>query len=88
MIKVTTKSGTVYIIDKEQGMIKRIPRDGTTFDSILRGFINVGEFQPYNYLEGLEIGDILQVEYPHEQSWSRSTPITEIDYEYKEEINS
>jgi hypothetical protein len=84
MIKVTTASETVYIIDKEQGRIKRIPRAGTTFESVLRGFVNVGEFQPYNFLQGLEIGSILQVEYPHEQNWSRSTTITEIDEDFED----
>ena len=86
MIKVTTQSGTVYIIDKEQGKIKRIPRPGTTFESILRGFTNVGEFQPYNSLEGLEINGTLIVDYPGSQNWSRSTPIAVIDYGYEESI--
>jgi len=85
MIKAVTKSGTTYIIDKDQGRIKRIPSAGKTFDSILRGFINVGEFQPYNWLDGLEIDSKLRVEYPNEQQWSISTTIVEIDYGYEED---
>lgn len=85
MIKVTTHSGTVYIIDEDNKTIKRIPRQGSTFDSILRGFINVGEFQPYTSFEGLEIDNSLRVVYPNDQHWSRSTPITSIEYDFKEE---
>lgn len=85
MIKVTTHSGTVYIIDADNKRIKRIPRPGTTFDSILRGFTNIGEFQPYTLFEGLEISDPLRVIYPGEQSWSYSTPIISIEYDFEEE---
>ena len=85
MIKVTTHSNTVYIIDTDNKRIKRIPSQGTTFESILRGFINVGEFQPYTSFEGLEIDNSLRVTYPGEQHWSRSTPITSIEYDFKEE---
>ena len=85
MIKVTTHSGTVYIIDSDNKKIKRIPRNGTTFESILRGFINIGEFQPYDSFEGLEIDNSLRVTYPGEQHWSRSTPIASIEYNFEEE---
>jgi hypothetical protein len=85
MIKVITKHGTVYIIDEANKLIKRIPSPGTTVSSILRGFVNVGEFQPYYEFDGLEIGGRLHVLYPSEQRWSWSTPIVEIDYEFEEE---
>lgn len=85
MIKVTTQSGTMYIIDEKNKQIKRIPRPGTTFDSILRGFSNVGQFQSYNNFARLEIGQSLMVDYPSEQNWSVSSSITEIDYEFEEE---
>lgn len=90
MIKVTTSSGTVYIIDENNQQIKRIPRPGTSFDSILRGFVNVGEFQPYTEFErdSLKIGGGLYVKYPNEQHWSYSTPIVEIEYEFEEEDNA
>ena len=85
MIKVTTQSGTVYVIDEPNKQIKRIPREGTTHLSILRGFINVGEFQSYTSFDGLEIGGILIVFYPNDQNWSHSTLITAIDYGFEEE---
>jgi hypothetical protein len=87
MIKVTTESGTIYIIDEDNKQIKRVPHPGTTeVDSILRGFINVGEFQPYTAFgkENLKIDGMVHVIYPNEQRWSYSTPITEIEYEYEE----
>lgn len=87
MIKIKTESNTEFIINQEQKQIKRLPRTGTEFESILSGFTNVGEWQPYTHLAGLAIGDSLFVDYPNEQNWSWSTPIKEIDYGYKEESN-
>ena len=84
MIKVITSSGTEYIIDKENKQIKRIPQPGTTYENILRGFVNVGEFQPYDSFEGLELHGNLHVIYPNVQQWSYSTTIKEIDYGYEE----
>ena len=87
MIKVTTSHGTVYIIDETNKQIKRIPLAGKTYDSVLRGFINVGEFQPYTEFDkdALKVGGSLQVSYPNEQNWSVSTPIIEIDYRFEED---
>ena len=89
MIKVTTSSETVYIIDEDNKQIKRIPRPGTTFESILRGFANIGEFQPYTEFDRdtLKIGGGLYVQYPNEQHWSYSSAIVEIEYEFEEENN-
>jgi hypothetical protein len=84
MIKVTTHSGTIYIIDENNKRIKRVPRPGTSFDSILRGMINVGEWQPFTSINTFGIGGVLYVTYPNEQTWTRSTLITEIEYEYEE----
>ena len=85
MIKVVTHSGTEYIIDEANKKIKRIPRKGTELSSVLRGLINVGEFQQYTSLDGLEINSSLHVIYPNEQNWSYSTLIKEIDYGFKED---
>jgi hypothetical protein len=84
MIKVTTQSGTVYIIDEDNNRIKRVPRPGTSFESILRGMINVGEWQPFTSIDTFGIDGSLHVIYPNEQRWTRSTLITEIEYEYEE----
>ena len=89
MIKVTTMSQTQYIIDEENQQIKRIPLPRTEFDSILRGFINIGEFQPYIEFDkdSLKIGGSLCVLYPNEQRWSYSTDIVAIDYKFEEDEN-
>jgi len=84
MIKITTESGTTYIIDQDNKTIKRIPTGESKLDSIFKGMINVGQFQPYRDIDPLEIGNKLYVTYSNEQLWTVSTPITEIDYEYEE----
>ena len=85
MIKVTTESKTVYIIDTENKQIKRIPRPGSEISSVMRGMINIGEFQPYTDLSDLEVGKNLYVTYPNIQLWTLSTNIIEIEIDFKEE---
>jgi hypothetical protein len=85
MIKVTTSSGTVYIIDQDNSLIKRIPAPGTELSSVLRGFINLSQWQPFRDISEIEVGKSLSVTYYNEQNWSMSTPIKEIYYNFEEE---
>lgn len=95
MIKVTTFSGTEYVIDEEQERVKRIPARGTELSSILRGFLNSGEWQPYIRISALDIESMSEVElkvganlwitYLNEQNWSFSTEIIKIDHNFQEE---
>ncbi len=87
MIKVETANGTIYIIDEENKQIKRIPHDNTKLSSILRGFINIGKFQPYSSFvkDELKLGGQLLVTYPNEQNWSVSSSIKSIEYNFIED---
>jgi hypothetical protein len=89
VIKVTTESGTIYIIDEENKQIKRVPQNESEFASLMKGMINTGKFQPYTAFgqEGLRIGGNLHVIYPGEQQWTFSTPVIAIDYGYEESNN-